>query len=378
MRLEDLAERTPPDRDRYVDFLRAFSIATVVFGHWFIALIWTRGERIGVYNAVGVTSGLWLATWVLQVMPLFFFVGGFSNLKTYEAARREGRTYGDFLRARAARLLSPTAVFIVVWVAVQVVFHVLDVGGDELIRLSMLPFGPMWFLLVYIGVIAFVPITVSLHRSLGVRVVTALVLAAVVIDVLRFAGDVPGVGWLNLAIVWLLAHQLGYFYADGVLPALGRGRLIVMALVGLAGLVLLTNIGVYPRSMVGTDVEAVSNMNPPTLCIVALTVWLVALAMLLRDAANRRLANKRAWMAVIGANSMIMTVFLWHLTAYLIAILLLRPLGLGEEGDSTLSWWLQRPVWQLVPAMLLVPLVVVFGRFERPKAREVRPKAAPS
>ena len=48
--------RTPPDRDRYVDFLRAFSITTVVVGHWFIALIWWKGERVGVYNAVATAA----------------------------------------------------------------------------------------------------------------------------------------------------------------------------------------------------------------------------------------------------------------------------------------------------------------------------------
>ena len=40
-----MAERTPATRDRYVDFLRAFSIATVVIGHWFIAIIVWRGRR---------------------------------------------------------------------------------------------------------------------------------------------------------------------------------------------------------------------------------------------------------------------------------------------------------------------------------------------
>ena len=32
-----LAGRTPPERNRYVDFLRALSIAAVVVGHWLIA-----------------------------------------------------------------------------------------------------------------------------------------------------------------------------------------------------------------------------------------------------------------------------------------------------------------------------------------------------
>ena len=372
MRLDDLAAKTPPDRDRYVDFLRAFSIATVVFGHWFIALIWTQDERIGVYNAVGATSGLWLATWVLQVMPLFFFVGGFSNLKTFEAMKKRDGTYGAFMRSRAARLLKPTGVFVGVWIAVQIVLHLLDVGGDELIRLSMLPFGPMWFLFVYLAVIAAVPVTVFLHRRIGLPVVIGLVAAAIAVDLLRFAFDVDGIGWINLAFVWLFAHQLGYFYADGDLPDMQPKALFALAVSGLLALVVLTNIDVYPRSMVGTDVETLSNMNPPTLCIVALTFWLVGLAMLLRNRANEWLARKKPWMAVIAANSMIMTVFLWHLTAYLIAIVLLRPLGLGETGDSTFSWWLQRPLWQIVPALLLVPFVLVFGRFERP-----RPKPRP-
>ena len=366
MRLEELADGTPATRDRYVDFLRAFSIATVVIGHWFIALIWVHDERIGVHNAVGVTSGLWLATWILQVMPIFFFVGGFSNLKTYESQISRGGTFAEFLRSRAARLLKPTLIFVTVWVVAQALLHMIDVGGDELVRLSMLPFGPMWFLFVYFGVIVAMPVTVRVHRRFGVIVPLSLAATAIAVDVLRFAFDVPGVGWLNLAVMWILAHQLGYFYADEKLPRLGRGPLVGLTVIGLAGLILLTNIGVYPRSMVGTDVEVLSNMNPPTLCIVALMLWQIGLAMLFRDRANAWLTKKRPWTGVIAANSMIMTVFLWHLTAYLLAILLLRPVGLGHEDDSTLSWWLQRPVWLIVPALLLVPFVIVFGRYERP------------
>jgi peptidoglycan/LPS O-acetylase OafA/YrhL len=360
-----MAARTPASRDRYVDFLRAFSIATVVLGHWLIAIIVWRDGRVSVQNAVGVTSGLWLATWVLQVMPLFFFVGGFSNLKTYEAMRRRRETYRDFMRARAVRLWKPTLVFVGVWAVIQLGLHIADVGSDGLIRGSMLPFGPMWFLFVYMGVIAATPVMLRLHRRFGVRAAGALAAGVIAVDVMRFALELEAVAWLNLALVWLLVHQIGFFYADGSLVAAGPRVHTAMALGGLAGLVLLTNIGVYPRSMVGTDIEVVSNMNPPTACIAALTSWLVGAAMLLRDRINRWLQGTRPWAAVIAANSMIMTVFLWHLTAYLVAILLLYPLGLGHPTDSTASWWLQRPVWLVAPAVLLVPFVVVFARFER-------------
>lgn len=379
MRLEEMAERTPSERDRYVDLLRAFSITVVVLGHWLIAVIHRGEDRIAVSSAIGVTRGLWLLTWVLQVMPIFFFVGGFSNLKTYEAILRRGGSYLDFMRVRTARLLKPVAVFLGVWLVAQVVLHALDVG-EGLIRPSAVPFGPLWFLVVYLLVVALVPITLRLHRGYGLAPLVGLLVAIVLLDVIRFQpwdrpvdlqrapGDLPLVVWLNVLFVWVFVHQLGYLYADGTLVQRGRTFFLRMAAIGLAGLVVLTNVDVYPRSMVGTDIERVSNMNPPTLAIIALSLWLVGAAMLLRDRANRWLQRRRPWMLVIAANSIVMTAFLWHLTAYLIAIIVLFRLGLAQPDETDLSWWLQRPVWVIVPALVLAGFVALFGHFERPSA----------
>ena len=135
-RLEELARATPATRDRYVDFLRAASIVAVVFGHWFISINHLAGDVFSTTSAVGVTSGLWLATWVFQVMPVFFFVGGFSNLVTYDAFRRRGQPTSAFVRSRLERLLRPSLVFLGFWLVVQVAVHLLDVGrpaGPELI-----------------------------------------------------------------------------------------------------------------------------------------------------------------------------------------------------------------------------------------------------
>jgi hypothetical protein len=41
-----LAERTPDTRNRYVDFLRAASIAVVVTGHWLMAAAYTDGGAL--------------------------------------------------------------------------------------------------------------------------------------------------------------------------------------------------------------------------------------------------------------------------------------------------------------------------------------------
>ena len=41
-----MAAKTPPERNRYVDFLRAISIAVVVLGHWLMAVITVQGGRV--------------------------------------------------------------------------------------------------------------------------------------------------------------------------------------------------------------------------------------------------------------------------------------------------------------------------------------------
>jgi fucose 4-O-acetylase-like acetyltransferase len=88
--VDALIRATPTSRDRSMDFLRATSIVAVVFGHWFIAINHWEDGVIRSTSAVGVTSGLWLLTWAFQVMPIFFFVGGFSNLVALDSTRRRG------------------------------------------------------------------------------------------------------------------------------------------------------------------------------------------------------------------------------------------------------------------------------------------------
>src|SRR6266540_7224779 len=131
---------------------------------------------------------------------------------------------------------------------------------------------------------------------------------------LRLAAGIQEIGYLNLLVVWALVQQVGFFYADGSLERLSRRALAGLAAAGLAGLVVLTGTGLYPPSMVGLPGDE-SNMSPPTVCILALTVWQVALVMLARGRVSAWLARRRPWTAVIAVGSMAMTVYLWHLTA---------------------------------------------------------------
>ena len=405
--LEELAEQTPATRDRYVDFLRAASIVTVVLGHWFIGIIWWQQGLIRTTSAIGVTSYMWLGTWVFQVMPIFFFVGGFSNLVTYDSFKRRGESTWAFIRSRLVRLLKPSLVFLAVWTVVQVVLHLADVGRPEGIRLwdgtrmlrgvltpaATVPFGPLWFLAVYIVVVAISPVTIRLHRRFGIWVPVAFAVATIVVDVIGFGLGHPAVRYANVVFVLLFPHQLGHFYAEGRFRG-KRRTFAAMAVLGLAALVLLTNpplfrllggsarfrwfptIGAYPKSLLGTDAEPISNAYPPTVCYLAVGIFTIGLAMLLRERLTRWLQRERPWKAVIFTNSVIMTLFLWHMTAYLISILLLWPLGFGGEHDSTARWWLERPLWEIAPALFLALIVVLVGRFERPKPRSPQASSA--
>ncbi|HEX5903172.1 MAG TPA: acyltransferase [Actinomycetota bacterium] len=396
-RLDELARATPATRDRYVDFLRAASIVAVVFGHWFISINHLERDIFSTTSAVGVTSGMWLGTWLFQVMPVFFFVGGFSNLVAYDAFKRRGEPTSAFVRSRLERLLRPSLVFLGFWLVVQVALHLFDVGGPAGIRLvgetrmlrgmyppaATLPFGPLWFLAVYLIVVCVAPLTIALHRRFRWWVPAVMVVGAVVVDVIGFGADVDGLRYLNVVFVLLLPHQLGHFYADGTFGRLPRKAFWAMVAVGLGGLVLLTtplfepigrhwfpDVGHYSKSLLGTDVPGeISNAYPPTVCFLLADIWSIGAVMLLRPALSRWLERPGPWKVAIFLNSVIMTLFLWHMTAYFVVLLALWALGLGREQDSTASWWLLRPVFMGLSTLVLAGIVALVGRFERPRAR---------
>jgi hypothetical protein len=88
--------------------------------------------------------------------------------------------------------------------------------------------------------------------------------------------------------------------------------------------------------------------------------------------ARRWLAGRAAWTATVVMNGNIMTLFIWHLTATTLVILaayLAGGFGLRLEPGSS-EWWWSRFPWLAANAIALIPLVMAFGRFERPSAIE--------
>jgi hypothetical protein len=194
-------------------------------------------------------------------------------------------------------------------------------------------------------------------------VAAALTAVTAINDAVRL----PFVHQANYLAVFVLAHQLGYALAEGRLTRSSRRAHALLAVGGLAALVLLTTAGPYPRSMVGVPGEATSNMSPPSLAIVALTAMQLGIALLLRPAAVRLLERRRVWTAVIAVNASIMTIFLWHLTALAAAAALLVGVVHLAPAHTVGSpmWWALRIPWVATASMALGALVLVAGRFER-------------
>jgi len=109
---ERVCAATAPDRDRFIDAVRAGSLLIVVLGHWLMAAVVVQGDQIIGANALTSIPALQLATWLLQVMPLFFIAGGFSNITVWRSLRRRGGTYPEYLKGRLVRLLRPTLLFV--------------------------------------------------------------------------------------------------------------------------------------------------------------------------------------------------------------------------------------------------------------------------
>jgi hypothetical protein len=364
-----LAQQAPPERNRYVDFLRAFSILAVVVGHWLVAAPSMKDGVVQGGHLLGILPWTQWLTWGFQVMPIFFLVGGFSNYVSWSANRRNGGTYEQWFTGRLQRLVNPVLPLFLIWTLFALFGTAMGVDR-EIVRLAaQLALIPVWFLAVYLMVAAVVPWTHAAWRRFGLASFWGLVGGVVAIDVATLAFHVPYVNFINFAFVWLAVHQLGYAWSEGAFAR--PGRALLWGIGGLAILAALVGFGPYPVAMIGVPGEPLSNSMPPTLALLALGIAQTGFALALEPAARRRLASLRAWTSVVLINGMIMTIYLWHLTAFvgvMVAAWLIGGVGLDVPPGSG-AWWLARPVWFALYIAVLLPLILVFARFERPSSR---------
>ncbi len=360
-----LAARTPESRNRYVDFLRAVSICAVVFGHWLMAAPYVDDGGINITSMLEHQQWTRWLTWAFQVMPVFFLVGGYSNAISWQSARRKGRSYSEWLQVRLQRLAGPVLPLLMMWIILAAGAQWLGLRPEMVKVASQMALIPIWFLAVYVMVVVLVPITFSAWQKYRFKSFVLLVLAAAVNDYLFFAADLKSLGWLNYAVVWLAVPQLGYAWRDGFMAGARPGLAWVIG--GGALLIGLIALGPYPVSMVSVPGQEISNSLPPKLSMLTLGIVQCGLLLSIESPMRRWLDRITPWTAVVLVNSMIMTVFLWHLTASTLAIggaMLFNDVGLRVMPGSG-AWWAIRPVWILVYLLALLPFALGFGRFER-------------
>ncbi|MGQ5264086.1 acyltransferase family protein [Micromonospora sp. ZYX-F-536] len=384
-RLRQLAERTPAGRERYVDLLRAVAITMVVLGHWTASVIERddAGQPTG-HSALGDLPWAYPLTWIAQVMPVFFLVGGYANAASLSRLRaRSGDSVG-WLLDRSTRLVRPTSVLVLVLGAAAALARLLGTDPTRIREVVWFATIPLWFLVAYLAVVALTPPMHALHRRFGLAVPVVLVALVGLGDLGRLTGPVE-LSYGNYLFGWLAVHQLGFAWHDaraagpsaadhpGVrrrpLPISRRAGLVFLAC-GLAVLLLLTAPGPWPVSMLNVPGARLDNAAPPSLALLALATAQLGLILLLRGPAERLLRRTGPWQVVIAVNLVVLTVFLWHLTAAILLIGLLDVTGtLPTPAAGSADWWAWRVPWLLLLAAVLAVLVAIFGPVEARSAR---------
>ncbi len=370
--------RTPPERDRFLDFLRVAAILMVVLGHWVVRVVVApEGEPQADY-LLAVEPGWQWASLIWQVMPVIFLVGGVLNAQSWHRARANGDTAVPWVRHRARRLLRPTTALLLVVVPVWLAAELL--ASDMLLIEPGVALIPLWFVAAYLAVTSLTPATLALHaRGWSVPAIVAAVVAAGLLDALRLAewgpvvGTQPLVGLPNFLLIWVAIHQLGHLWADDQLPARGMGQ-AGLVLAGVVGLAVLIGAG-WPLTMVPVEgTELPNNAAPPTVALFALALVQTGLIVLARDPMRRVLAQPWFWTPVALLGARMLTLFLWHQVAMVVITNLVVWLGwfpLTETVDA--RWWAQQPLWVLAFSVLLAGFVAVVGRFEDAGCSTSRP-----
>lgn len=369
-----LAAATPDTRNRVVDLYRAIAISVVVLGHWLMAAMVIRDGEIHKANTLDLVPEMHGLTWVVQVMPLFFFVGGYANATSWRSARAKGDSWATWQRARLRRLMTPVIPLLVAWLGICLIGVSRGVPNDVLRSASQHALIPTWFLAVYVLVIAIVPVTLYLWERFGWWSLVGGMAAAGVVDLVSITADSILFGFLNYLFVWASVHQLGYAWRDGALD--GARRRLTLSAIGVTILSALVYLGPYPLVMVGTG-EPIQNSYPARATLLFLGMFQIGLALLAERRLQAWLQRPALWKATIAVNARIMTLFLWHMTAMMLLMwgsYALDGWGMDLEPASR-EWWVTRPIWFVVCGVVTVGLIAIFGRLESPSV-DLRP--APS
>ena len=348
-------------RDTTIDAVRAGCLLVVVVLHALMVGIWV-GPDGGLNTAVALAGETWFvpATWALQVMPLFFIAGGFVSLMQWRRMRARGASAGEYIAGRVRRLAAPAAVMTAT-VGLALLAARMTGADPELLAEAGLRIGqPLWFLAVYFGVTALVPVMARLHERRPLLTVAGLGAAVLIVDLAGGRGASP-LGYLNLALVWPLMQQIGFAMLDGACAGWSRRHLLAGLLTACAGLFVLIALGWSPDMLV--------NLNPPTTAIVLLGAGQFFGLMLLRPCLGALTSRPTTARVAERASAWAMGVYLWHMPLILALAAGLWAVGIPLPEPHTAAWWATRVPWLVAILALVVPFASGIVRLDQPVIR---------
>jgi phospholipase A2-like protein len=342
----------PTERARapYLDLLRLVSLSGLMLAESVLAFAMRDTANPG---------WLWPLTWLLQLVPLFFFAGGHANLRAWRSARDAGAGYGSYLVDRIGWLIRPVLAFVIAWLVIPLSLELLGAPESAIIAFGRLIVQPLWLLGLYLLVVALTPAMHASHRRLPVTTPLVLVAGVVALDLAggSIAAHAGGV------LVALLFGQLAFHYADGTLWRLPRWTLVTGALVAFCGLVVLTATGVEPRLQLA-EPTGYAAFAPSLVGVLLLGLAQTCLVALPREPGLRAVAASSPARALAFVRAAPMTVYLGYLCAMLTleaVVGVARTTGVLSGGMD----WLLRPRTVVALGMLALPTLIAFLLFER-------------
>ncbi|MCH7788480.1 MAG: hypothetical protein IH940_03465 [Acidobacteria bacterium] len=222
---------------------------------------------------------------------------------------------------------------------------------------------PLWFLSNYTIDTAVTPALLPRFRARPLAVSCMLGGSFLLIEATRYLG-VPKLPYLNWVIGWLIFQVVGFAWRDGLFPT---GRSMVATAVGLwCALVAMVTVGPWPVAMVHHPGLQNSPTNPPSIALLTFGLAYGATAIAAAPALNRWLqSNKRAWTVVVGASGVAMSVYLWHMTAALVSVLLLDAVGMiPATTTGSDAWWIAKVPFALLATLVLIGIVALVAPIE--------------
>ncbi|MGU3410382.1 acyltransferase family protein [Microbacterium sp. M1A1_1b] len=351
-------------RDLVVDLIRTACVVLVVVVH--VTMVGIAADDAGIRVTSPLQQADWYvpATWVGQVMPLFFVVGGFASAVGWRSTVARGGGARDWTATRLVRLFRPAVPLLVVLALGLGVATALGTPADLLATVAFGIGSPLWFLAAYGITQCCVPLMARLHARAPWRTLGALLLLAGVVDAVRLSTGVADVGLLNLGPVWLFAQQLGFLWADGWFRQRSRALLAVVAVLTYAVTIAITLVGLWSPDML-------QDLNPPMLPLALLAVAQVCLVQVVHAPLTRLMRTRAAQGVVFLLGRDGMTIYLWHLPLFIALNGIALFIGIPFPAPGSATWWATRAV--AVVVVLATALAVARGLrwFDRPLPRLV-------